>query len=173
MSALDILERTGVEPGALTQLQRILVVTDGTLSDILEAAALERIRLVKLSQETVPSTRSDDWLRPARGEKFLARKILLQGSRTGTNYVYAESVIALDRLPPRFDDELVRSNTPLGQLWLEHRLETFKELLELRYERADERSKHFNCDVSAMLLARTYGVFSAGVPVMTITEFFP
>ena len=68
------------------------------LSDILEAAALERIRLVKLSQETVPSTRSDDWLRPARGEKFLARKILLQGSRTGTNYVYAESVIALDRV---------------------------------------------------------------------------
>jgi chorismate-pyruvate lyase len=60
VSALDILEKTGVEPGALTQLQRILVVTDGTLSDILEAAALERIRLVKLSQETVPSTRSDD-----------------------------------------------------------------------------------------------------------------
>ena len=55
----------------------------------------------------------------------------------------------------------------------QHRLETFKELLELQYERADERSKHFNCDVSAMLLARTYGVFSAGVPVMTITECFP
>jgi chorismate-pyruvate lyase len=76
-------------------------------------------------------------------------------------------------LPPRFDDELVRSNTQLGQLWLEHRLETFKELIEARYEPAGELSTHFSCAASAMLVARTYRVSSASAPVMVISEYFP
>ncbi len=174
MSALNILEKlVSIESRSLTQLQRILIVTDGTLTEILEAAFLERIRLVKISQETVSTTTSDAHLVPVRGEVFLERKILLQGTKSNKNYVYAESVIAINRLPPRFDEELVRSDTPLGQLWLEHRLETFKELIGARYERAGERSKHFSCDASAMLLARAYRVSSAAVPVMVISEYFP
>jgi len=174
VSALSVLEKLGgIKASSLTQLQRVLVITDGTLTEILEAAFLERIRLVKISQEVVSSTASDAHLNPANGEAFLERKIILQGTKSNKNYVYAESVIAIDRLPPRFHDELVHSDTPLGQLWLEHRLETFKELLEVRYEKAGERSKHFHCDASGMLLARTYRVSSAAVPVMTITECFP
>jgi chorismate-pyruvate lyase len=174
VSALDILAKLG-GPGAncLTQLQRILVITDGTLTEILEAAALERIRLVKISQETVSSTTFDLHFTPAPGEVFLERNILLQGSKSNKNYVYAKSVIAVNRLPRSFDDELVHSDTPLGQLWLEHRLETFKELLETRFERAGELSKHFHCDASSTLLARTYRVSSGAMPVMVISESFP
>jgi chorismate-pyruvate lyase len=78
VSALDILEKLG-GPGAhyLNQLQRILVITDGTLTEILEAAALERVRLVKISQETVSSTTFDLHFTPAPGEVFLERKILI------------------------------------------------------------------------------------------------
>jgi chorismate-pyruvate lyase len=174
VSALNILEKLGgVEASSLTQLQRVLIVTDGTLTEILEAAFLERIRLVKISQEIVSFTTPHAHVDYAQGEAFLERKILLQGTKSTKNYVYAESVIAINRLPPRFHEELVRSDTPLGQLWLEHRLETFKELLEVRLERAGERGKHFNCDASGMLLARTYRVSSAAVPVITITECFP
>jgi chorismate-pyruvate lyase len=174
VSALSVLEKLGgIKASSLTQLQRVLIITDGTLSEILEAAFLERIRLVKISQEVVSSTASDAHLNPANGEAFLERKIILQGTKSNNNYVYAESVIAIDRLSPRFHHELVHSDTSLGRLWLEHRLETFKELLEVQYERAGERSKHFHCDTSGMLLARTYRVFSAALPVMTITECFP
>ena len=174
MSALNILGKIiGIEAASLTQLQRVLIVTDGTLSDILEAAFLERIRLVKLSQESVLSTRWDAQLNARQGEAFLERKILLQGEKSNKNYVYAESAIALNRLPARFNDELVKSDTPLGLLWLEHKLETFKELLEVRYEPAAERGRHFNCNASDMLLGRSYRVLSAAIPVMIISECFP
>ena len=43
----------------------------------------------------------------------------------------------------------------------------------MRYEQAGERSKHFHCEASGMLLARTYRVSSAAVPVMIIAECFP
>ena len=57
MPALSVLEKLGgIKASSLTQLQRVLIITDGTLSEILEAAFLERIRLVKISQEVVSST---------------------------------------------------------------------------------------------------------------------
>lgn len=174
MSALNILEKLeGIEARSLNPLQRILIITDGTLTEILEAAFLEHIRLIKMAQRTISSTAANIQLSPASGEKFLERKILLQGATSNKNYVYAESVIALDRLPPEFCKELTNSDTSLGRLWLEHKLETFKEMLEVRHEKANSLSRHFNCKASDMLLVRTYRVISAATPIMTISEYFP
>ena len=47
----------------------------------------------------------------------------LRGSRSGTNHVYAESLIAADRLGPAFRRGLVESDVPLGRLWIEQKLE--------------------------------------------------
>ena len=52
MSAIDILARlNGFDVKSLDPLQRVLLVTDGTLTEILEANFFERIRLVKVSRE--------------------------------------------------------------------------------------------------------------------------
>ena len=103
MSALDILEKLeGIDAGSLDPLQRILLITDGTLTEILEANFLERIRLVKLSQQVTTPNSSHTSLAPRDNENLLERKILLRGASSGRNYVYAESVIALNGLPLRF-----------------------------------------------------------------------
>jgi len=174
MSALDVLEKLkGIEASSLKPLQRVLIITDGTLTEILEANFLERIRLIKVSQQTISSTAAHAQLIPSPGELLLERKILLQGEKSNRNYAYAESIIAINRLPTSFRNELFSSNIPLGRLWLEHKLETFKELLEVRCEQANELCKHFNCKNSDMLLVRTYCVFLAAMPVMLISEYFP
>jgi chorismate-pyruvate lyase len=174
MSALDIFDKLGgIEIGALEPLQRILLITDGTLTEILEAAFLERIRLLKLAQNTVTASAM-----PAAGdfapqEQLLERKILLQGAASGRNYAYAESLIALDRLAPALREALLASDVPLGRLWLEHKLETFKELRDVRCEAAGGLGQHFNCAATDPLLTRSYRVSSAAQPVMIITEWFP
>jgi chorismate-pyruvate lyase len=174
ISTLDILEKLeGIEANSLNPLQRILIITDGTLTEILEATFLEQICLIKIAQQTIAPTAAHVQLAPVSGDIFLERKILLQGVKSSKNYVYAESIIALNRLPPLFGKELMNSNTSLGRLWLEHKLETFKELLEVRQEKADDLSKHFNCKTSDILLVRTYRVISAAAPIMIISEYFP
>ena len=51
-SALGILENlAGVDAAKLSPLQRTLLITDGTLTEILEAHFLEPIELRKLSQQ--------------------------------------------------------------------------------------------------------------------------
>ena len=174
MSAIDILARlNGFDVNSLEPLQRVLLVTDGTLTEILEANFFERIRLVKVSQEVIAAEASHALLDPNPGEALIERKILLQGEKSRKNYAYAESLIAVDRLGPSFREGLLNSNTPLGRLWLEHKLETFKELHEVHSQQADGLCHYFECADAAPLLVRTYRVFSAGRPVMVITEYFP
>lgn len=158
---------------SLGALQRVLLVTDGTLTEILEAHFFDRIRLVKVSQRLTSANASHSLIDPHPGEALIERKILLQGERSHRNYAYAESLIAVDRLDPSFRDGLLNSDTPLGRLWLEHKLETFKELQQVRSQSADGLCEYFNCVAATSLLVRTYRVFSAGKPVMVITEYFP
>jgi chorismate-pyruvate lyase len=174
MSAIDILgSLNGFDVNSLAPFQRVLLVTDGTLTEILEAMVLERIRLVKVSQRVIPAAASHALLEPNPGESLIERKILLQGERSHRHYVYAESLIAVDRLSQSFRDELLGSGTPLGRLWLEHKLETFKELKEVRCQPANGLCHYFDCADTTPLLARTYRVLSASKPAMVITEYFP
>jgi chorismate-pyruvate lyase len=174
MSALDVLETLeGIEAGSLNPLQRILIITDGTLTEILEANFLERICLIKVSQQTISSTAVHTRVAPHPGEALLERKILLRGQGSNKNYVYAESIIAINRLPTSFRNELMNSDVSLGRLWLEHKLETFKELPEVKCVQAGKLCEHFDCENSDMLLMRTYYVFLATMPVMVISEYFP
>ena len=174
MSAIDILAKlNGLDVTSLEPLQRVLLVTDGTLTEILEANFFERIRLVKVSQSVISATASHALLDPSPGEALIERKILLQGAESQRNYAYAESLIAVDRLGQSFRDELLNSDTPLGRLWLEHKLETFKELQEVRSQPADGLYRYFECTDATPLLVRTYRVFSTSRPVMVITEYLP
>ncbi|MGB9151735.1 MAG: chorismate pyruvate-lyase family protein [Alphaproteobacteria bacterium] len=174
MSAIDILGKLkDSEIATLDPLQRILLITDGTLTEILEAAHLEPIRLIKIAQERIPATAAHASLAPAPQENMLTRKILLQGARSGTCYVYAESVIAVERLSPAFQDELLNSDIPLGRLWIKHRLETFKEAPTFDRHPGNDLGDYFAYTEPASILARSYRVFSAAKPVMLITEYFP
>src|ERR1700733_5844622 len=172
MSAFDILDRgNGIDVHSLAPLQRILLVNDGTLTEILEAAFLEPIELVKISQNIITAETQHAKIFPGQ-KNILERKILLRGGKSGRNYAYAESLIALAGLGAAFRDELLASNTPLGRLWLEHRLETFKEMREIRRQPAHDLGRFFACAGDEPLLVRTYHVFSAAKLLMAITEYF-
>src|SRR5271157_1888940 len=176
MSAIDILARLdGLEISSLDPLQRVLLVTDGTLTEILEATFLERIQLIKVAQQVTHANASHAQLDPDPDHKetVIERKVLLRGEASGRNYAYAESLIAVDRLGPTFRNELLESNTPLGRLWLQYKLETFKELQSVRCQSANQFSCYFECAAASSLLVRTYRVFSGGRSLMIITEHFP
>jgi chorismate-pyruvate lyase len=173
MSAVDLFERLGNGYAAqLTPLQRVLAVTDGTLTEILEAYVLERIELVKISERLLERGLPNLPFATEDGERVLQRKIQLRGARSATLYVYAESFILVDRLDAAFQAELLETNVPLGRLWLSHRLETFKELVSIDLRPARELGASLDCAEDAPVLARVYDVFSARRLVMRIAEYF-
>lgn len=174
MSAIDVLNNIAkISAIGLGPTQRVLLVTDGTLTEILEASFLERIQLIKVTQQVMPAKQEHFHLELKNGEPVMERQILLRGVESGRNYVYAESLIAVDRLDSALSDELLNSQVPLGRLWLEHKLETFKEMIDIDYRASGELSKYFDGDGPSLLLVRRYRVWSGNRAVMVVTEYIP
>jgi chorismate-pyruvate lyase len=163
----------GFDPSSLDPLQRILLVTDGTLTDTLEAAFLEPVGLRKIAADILPAADPVPALALGAGEALLIRKIVLYGETTGRPYVYAESLLALDRMPPRFREELMHSDTPMGRLWSEYKMETWKELLHVARHPAQEIAPYLELAPSVECLMRRYRLISGGRPLMIIEEQFP
>jgi chorismate-pyruvate lyase len=173
------LRRSGIDPEVLKELHRILLTTDGTVTDILEANFRERMVVVALHQEEVAA----DTLPPAQqallglaappGGEALKREIVLRGEISESAHLYATSVISLDRLEPALRVGLLEKKKPIGHLLLEYRIPTFKEIVEVRREPAGTLGKVFAIAENAPMLSRTYVMSIDRQPLMLITEKVP
>jgi chorismate-pyruvate lyase len=151
---------------------RVLLTSDGTVTDMLQTICRERINARKITQELQSAVCSIQPLELAPGESVLRRRVLLHGNRTGTNYVYADSWIAIDRLDARFREGLLKSDTPIGRLWRNNRVEIFKEIIGVSEAAAGHIAGYFGTSADTNLLVRTCRVFVLGRPAMLITEHF-
>lgn len=167
------LERSHIEPSSLSTFQRILLTTDGTVTDILEAYLFEQIRVVKLSEQLVSLAHEIPSMELKEGTEVIVRKILLQGKISRKNFIYADSIIVPERLDDRFREALLETKMPIGKIWFEQRVETFKEILDSSKERANGLSEYFTIQPSDNMLSRTYRVVTNRKSVMMITEKFP
>ncbi|TCK18177.1 chorismate lyase [Thiogranum longum] len=169
----DSLRQSSVDPRKLSSFQRILLTTDGTVTEILEAQLWEAIHIVKLFQDITDAETAIPFLDIGPGTRIMVRKVLLRGKYSHKNYIYAESILVPERLPDNIRESLMETQKPIGQLIMQNRMESFREILTCKLEEARELSEYFDIPDDAMLVSRTYRVFANRQPIMLITEKFP
>lgn len=76
-------------------------------------------------------------------------------------------------LEEKFRNELFNTNKPIGQIWSEQKVETFKEIINYGKEPANELASYFGIKPEENVFFRTYSVSSQGKITMIITEKFP
>lgn len=158
---------------SLSLLQRVILATDGTVGRILEEHAGERTEVVKLSQALGPLAADDLLLEAPASATVLSRTVLLQGVHSRTTFLFAESALLADAVGPDLLDGLISSGVPLGRLFSDHRLETFREVLTWGQEPAGSVGEHFGVDGDAPMMFRTYRILARQRPFVVITERFP
>jgi chorismate-pyruvate lyase len=151
----------------LSLFQRMLLITDGAVTPLLEMYAGERIEAVKLSQ-VVEKGHCGSSI-----DRTLVRRVLLRGGVSRVNLLYAETTVFLDRIDGRILQGLLETNTPIGRLLLDARTETFREVLKCGSEPAGARARYFHVPEHSPMIFRTSRIWSAGALVMIITERFP
>jgi len=151
-------------------LRRAVLATDGTVTNLIESL-LERVVIEKLGQEPVAAPLAE-WPELAPGTAVLHRTVLIRGAESRRIFLHAESFVVLERLDPAFREELVATDKPIGKLIREHRIESYRELLAERSERAGLRAPALGVDAAEPLVARTYRIHLGGRPVIQITERF-
>ncbi|MBC7982403.1 MAG: DUF98 domain-containing protein [Candidatus Obscuribacterales bacterium] len=155
---------------SLSLFQKILLSTDGTVTDLIALYTGEPIRVTKLDQ-SIRTDVAPEALQCAGPTKLLSRKILLSGA--SRNYLYADSLFVFGRFSESIRQQLLQTDRPIGLMWKEERLETYREIVEQKVEPCAEITRYFNLPESAPFVSRTYLIYQAGKPLGAITEKWP
>jgi chorismate-pyruvate lyase len=150
--------------------QRILLATDGTVTDLIALYAGEPIRVKKLGQ-TIHEEVAQAELKCTKPTRLLNRKILLSGA--AKNYLYADSLFVVERLSKSIQEQMFHTDQPIGLLWKEERLETFREVVRQTVEPCAAIAQYFDLPTSAPFVSRTYLIHHVGKPLGSITEKWP
>lgn len=156
-------------PHDLSLFQKVLLATDGTVTDLVALYAGESIRVQKLEQSVRHA--ASEVLGCSTPTALLQRSILLRGA--ARNFLHAESVFVLNRLPPSLRQQMLETDQPIGLLWKQERLETFRELRDQSIEPCARIAHHFDVAATTPFVARTYVVHHARQPLGMITERWP
>lgn len=159
----------------LSPLQKVLLLTDGSVTILLEVASGERVDVRTIAQDVVPADIVQaERLECAIGDPVNRRVVNLVGARTGRVFVHAVSFTPLDRLMPGARGDLLAADIPIGRILLRHRMETRRELSEIRVLRAgDALGETFALPADAPVLCRRYTIIHGGRPLISIEERFP
>jgi len=175
MSDIPVVDASVVHDPSLSLFQKVLLVTDGTVTQLVELYTGESIRVQKIENQIVGNDSAPDSvqsiLQTSKDDSLLKRIILLCG--TEKSYLYAASWFVMQRLPADMRMKLETTNIPIGLLWREAKLETHREIIEYRRERNPAVSNHLSIDAQSELLSRTYLLYTNRKPMGVITEKFP
>lgn len=157
-------EGQGLPLAELPPFLRALLVTDGTVTKILEAYFWEPISVDTLEQHFQPAHEPVPWIGLEAGDRCLVRDARLQGRHSGRTFVEAFSVIRTELIPEDFRRRLIAREIGIGVLIRDSGLESYREVLDVGLER----------DPPGLgSVFRTYRIVIARHPVILITEHFP
>jgi chorismate lyase len=152
---------------------RILIASNGTLTRILGIVADDEIDVQIVEQQVHGMAPRMSGLEQLPNGRVLQRRILLKGRSSGHPFIAAESLIAVDLLPPAITASLTKTEHPIGEVIAASCLETFKDSAKVWIAQPPGwLARAGYQDSEARIVARRYRIIAGGQPVIIITEYF-
>lgn len=147
---------------ALPLVARLLLVTDGTVTELLEAMLGEPLKLCSKQQD-----------KNTNDELTLKRKVVLCGKQTDTPWLYAESLLFTQALPFSIQQQLEHENVPIGTIFQQLKSDTHREMLDCGYATHQQAAVKLDLPSDYLFLFRRYHIVAQHAPLMQICEWFP
>ena len=163
------------EVGRISPVQKFLLGTDGSVTQLLESVTGKKVVIRTLVQEVVPASRAvADNLSIAEGDP-VNHRIVEIGTGTGDEVlIYAISDTPLARLSPEFRDDLMKADIPIGRIIKQHHIEARREILSAGVMPAtEEAGRIFSICRNEPVLSRQYQIIHDKKPLIFIEEQFP
>ena len=164
-SDLEVVEMTQLDP-----FLRGVLFTDGTVSRALEAHTLCHVAVEAVEQAPGPvPARVARQLELDPADECLRRRVVMKIAGAQPS-VWAESYLALHRMPQEFIAQLNGNPQGIGGSLQQLKLESRRELLWFGVGPPPAWAQH--ADAPATALTRCYRVLTQGLPALLICESF-
>jgi beta-ribofuranosylaminobenzene 5'-phosphate synthase len=161
--------------GRLSSMQKFLLGTDGSVTQILEAITGEPVCIETRVQKIIaadPTTAERLGIR--QGDPVNYRVVEIKTTASGEVLIYAISYTPIARLSPEFKDDLMKADIPIGRIIQNHCVEARREILNAWVSPASEEAgRIFSLCSHEPLLRRQYRIIHQGEPLIFIEEQFP
>lgn len=171
----DAIRQMEAQVGRISPIQKFLLGTDGSVTQLLESITGKTVVIKTLVQEIVPADRTAaDLLSIAKGDPVNFRIVEIKTEENGEVLIYAVSHTPVNRLSPEFKDDLMKADIPIGKIIRQHHIEARREILNARVLPASaEAGRLFSVCKNEPLLSRQYQIIHGGKPLIFIEEQFP
>jgi beta-ribofuranosylaminobenzene 5'-phosphate synthase len=161
--------------GPLPPFTTVLLLTDGSVTTLLEAITGAEVCVRTVSQNVVPAgTQVASFLEIGPGDPVNHRIVELANCITGEILIYAVSHTPISRLETGFRDDLMRADIPIGKILKKHRIESRREISDIRLaEPGPDICQRFGAGPGTRFLSRVYRIIRNDLPFMAIEEIFP
>jgi beta-ribofuranosylaminobenzene 5'-phosphate synthase len=175
MDIAQAIREMEVQVGRISPVQKFLLGTDGSVTQLLESVTGKKVVIRTLVQKVIPADRAAaDNLSIAEGDPINHRVVEIKTEENGEVLIYAISDTPLARLSPEFRDDLMKADIPIGRIISRHHIEARREILAARVTPAtDEMGRVFAICRNEPVLSRQYQIIHAGKPLIFIEEKFP
>ena len=175
MDIAHCLKEIEAQVGRLSPVQKILLGTDGSVTQLLESVTGSEITVKTRVQEIVPADPViAEHLGILTGEPVNYRIVELRDSVSGQVLIHAISHTPISRLSPDFRDDLMKADIPIGRIIQRHQIEARREIVNARVSPAtDEAGRLFSICTNEPILSRQYRIIHGGAPLIFIEEQFP
>jgi len=158
----------------LSKAQRLLLLTDGSVTTLLEVMTGKPIVVTTLLQQVV---RADSERAAAldveEGDNINYRIVVLKNGGGDRPLIYAESYTPIARLQKEFRYDLMKADIPIGQILTQRKIESRREIRRIETMSNEELSDLFRVPHDVPMLSRTYDIISHDMVLIRITETFP
>ena len=175
MDIAQAIRKMEAEVGRISPVQKFLLGTDGSVTQILESITGKKVVIRTLVQEIIPAdSTAAAHLCIAEGDPVNFRIVEISTEESGEVLIYAISHTPVRRLSPDFKDDLMKADIPIGKIIKQHNIEARREILTARVLTAtEEAGRVFSICKNEPLLSRQYQIIHGGKPLIFIEEQFP
>ncbi len=161
--------------GRLSPMQKFLLGTDGSVTQILEAITGKQVVIETRMQKIIKAdARTAERLRINEGDPVNYRIVEIKTAIGGEVLIYAISHTPVARLSPEFKNDLMKADIPIGRIIQNHRIEARREILNACvFPASEEAARIFSICSHEPLLSREYRIIHGGEPLIFIQEQFP
>lgn len=161
--------------GRLSSLQKLLLTTDGSITNTLEILTGNEVKIETIYQEI---GKADDYLAErlniSKGDEINERVVRIYNSINNKTLIYAKSYAPLKRANDQFSNDLFRADIPIGKILKKYKIESRREIKNINFLRADKKiSQVFGIFENEILLCRNYSIIKDGEILIDIYEMFP